>query len=217
MQDLLRSKDGQIEKRLGDLACILRGASPRPIDSPIWFDENSEIGWVRISDITKSGIFLYETTQKLSPLGVKSSRFVARNNLIMSICATVGRPIITAIDTCIHDGFVVFEALQADMRFVFYALQSIEDDWGKHGQTGSQMNLNTNLINSTKIFIPESREEQIEIANILSDMDAEIESISAKLAKTRQLKQGMMHELLTGRIRLLEFRLKKRERQPKKN
>jgi type I restriction enzyme, S subunit len=204
MQELLLSKDGRTEKRLGDLANILRGASPRPIDSPVWFDENSEIGWVRISDITKSGIFLYTTTQRLSPLGVKSSRFVARNNLIMSICATVGRPIITAIDTCIHDGFVVFEDLQADMRFVFYALQSIEDDWGKHGQTGSQMNLNTNLINSTKIFIPESREEQIEIANILSDMDAEIESISAKLTKTRQLKQGMMYELLTGRIRLVK-------------
>jgi type I restriction enzyme, S subunit len=208
MQELLRSKEGRIEKRLGDLANILRGASPRPIDSPIWFDENSEIGWVRISDITKSGIFLYETTQRLSPLGLKSSRFVARNNLIMSICATVGRPIITAIDTCIHDGFVVFEALQADMRFIFYALQSIENDWGKHGQTGSQMNLNTNLINSTKIFIPESREKQIEIANILSDMDAEIDAISAKLTKTRQLKQGMMHELLTGRIRLVDTKLR---------
>jgi type I restriction enzyme, S subunit len=207
MQELLRSEDERIEKRLGDLAHIVRGASPRPIDSPIWFDENSEIGWVRISDITKSGIFLYETTQKLSPLGVKSSRFVARNSLIMSICATVGRPIITAIDTCIHDGFVVFEDLQADMRFIFYVLQSIEDDWGKHGQTGSQMNLNTNLINSTNIFIPESREEQIEIANILSDMDAEIGSISAKIAKTRQLKQGMMHELLTGRIRLVDAKL----------
>jgi type I restriction enzyme, S subunit len=45
--------------------------------------------------------------------------------------------------------------------------------------------------------------EQIEIATILSDMDAEIDSIEAKLTKTRQIKQGMMHELLTGRIRLI--------------
>jgi type I restriction enzyme, S subunit len=34
-------------------------------------------------------------------------------------------------------------------------------------------------------------------------MDAEIDSIEAKLTKTRQIKQGMMHELLTGRIRLI--------------
>jgi type I restriction enzyme, S subunit len=204
MQELLQFKKGWVETRLGNLASISRGASPRPIDNPIWFDENSEIGWVRISDVTKSGIFLNETTQKLSLLGIKSSRFVGCNSLIMSICATVGRPIITAIDVCIHDGFVVFDSLQIDMRFMFYILKSLEDGWSKHGQTGSQMNLNTNLINGTKVSIPESPEEQTAIATILSDMDLEIGAIETKLTKARQLKQGMMHELLTGRIRLIK-------------
>jgi type I restriction enzyme, S subunit len=46
-------------------------------------------------------------------------------------------------------------------------------------------------------------EEQTAIAAILSDMDAEITALKAKLAKARQLKQGMMQELLTGRIRLV--------------
>ena len=41
------------------------------------------------------------------------------------------------------------------------------------------------------------------IAAILSDMDAEIAALETKLVKARSLKQGMMHELLTGRIRLL--------------
>jgi type I restriction enzyme, S subunit len=204
MRELLHPQDGWIETQLGSLASISRGASPRPIDNPIWFDENSEIGWVRISDVTKSGIFLHETTQKLSLLGVKNSRLVSRNSLIMSICATVGRPIITAIDVCIHDGFVVFDSLQSDMRFMFYILKSLEDDWSKHGQTGSQMNLNTNLINGTRVSIPKSQAEQKAIAAILSDMDLEIGAIETKLTKARQLKQGMMHELLTGRIRLIE-------------
>ena len=48
---------------------IKRGASPRPIDSPIWFDHKSSVGWVRISDVTKSGRLLLETVQKLSPKG----------------------------------------------------------------------------------------------------------------------------------------------------
>ena len=76
MQELLTGKkrlpgfSGEWEtKRLGELANIQRGASPRPIDSPIWFDENSSVGWVRISDVTKSGMYLLETTQRLSPLG----------------------------------------------------------------------------------------------------------------------------------------------------
>ncbi len=45
--------------------------------------------------------------------------------------------------------------------------------------------------------------EQTAIAAILTDMDAEIAALEAKLAKARQLKQGMMQELLTGRIRLV--------------
>jgi len=45
--------------------------------------------------------------------------------------------------------------------------------------------------------------EQTAIAAILTDMDAEITALEEKLAKTRAIKQGMMHNLLTGRIRLI--------------
>jgi type I restriction enzyme, S subunit len=51
-------------------------------------------------------------------------------------------------------------------------------------------------------FLAPPLPEQIAIAAILSDMDAELAALEAKLAKARQLKQGMMQELLTGRIRL---------------
>jgi type I restriction enzyme S subunit len=209
MQELLTGKrrlpgfSGEWEvKRLEDVASIQRGASPRPIDSPIWFDENSSVGWVRISDVTKSGIYLRETTQRLSPLGIQYSRPISRGSLIMSICATVGRPVITEIEACIHDGFVVFDNLRVDKQFLYYILKAIEGDWSRHGQTGSQMNLNTGMINRTEVLCPPLR-EQTAIAAILSDMDAEIAELEAKLAKARQVKQGMMQELLTGRIRLV--------------
>ena len=51
--------------------------------------------------------------------------------------------------------------------------------------------------------MPITKAEQPAIAAILSDMDAEIDPLEAELAKARQLKQGMMQELLTGRIRLV--------------
>ena len=189
-------------KQLGEIARIQRGASPRPIDSPVWFDQNSSVGWVRISDATKSGMYLRETTQRLSSLGVQHSRPVARGSLIMSICATVGRPIVTEIDVCIHDGFVVFDGLQADKLFIYYTLKWIEPNWSKHGQTGSQMNLNTGLITGTEVSLP-PLPEQTAIAAVLSDMDAELATLEHRLVKTRALKQGMMQELLTGRTRLL--------------
>ena len=190
------------ETRLGHIAKIQRGASPRPIDSPIWFDENSSVGWVRISDVTRSGMFLDETTQRLSSLGVSHSRPVASGRLIMSICATVGRPIITKIDVCIHDGFVAFDGLDAEQLFVYYLLKWLEPTWSKHGQTGSQMNLNTGLINGAEILLP-PRDEQAAIAAVLSDMDAELTTLEVRRVKTRALKQAMMQELLTGRTRLV--------------
>lgn len=54
-----------------------------------------------------------------------------------------------------------------------------------------------------EICHPKSLNEQTRIATILSDMDAEIEKLEQKLNKARQIKQGMMQELLTGRVRLV--------------
>jgi len=59
-----------------------------------------------------------------------------------------------------------------------------------------------NVVKNYEVHLPPV-EEQTAIAEILSDMDAEIATLEAKLAKARQLKQGMMQELLTGRIRLI--------------
>ncbi|WP_367752461.1 restriction endonuclease subunit S [Flavobacterium sp. WC2430] len=203
MQQLLQPKEGWEVKKLGEVATIVRGASPRPIEDTKWFDKQSPIGWVRISDVTKSKKVLLETTQKLSDLGVKNSRLVENGNLIMSICATVGRPILTTFDVCIHDGFVVFKNPQVDRQYLYYFLTFIEDNWAKSGQTGSQMNLNTTLINNTEIPFPKSPEEQTRIATILSDMDAELTVLEQKLEKYKKIKLGMMQELLTGKTRLI--------------
>jgi type I restriction enzyme, S subunit len=59
------------------------------------------------------------------------------------------------------------------------------------------------IVKNYELLSPPTIKEQTAIATILSDMDAEIATLEAKLTKTRQLKQGMMHELLTGRIRLI--------------
>lgn len=64
------------------------------------------------------------------------------------------------------------------------------------------MNLNTGLINGTRIRLP-SRSEQTAIVEVLSDTDAELAALEQRLAKTRAIKQAMMEELLTGKTRLV--------------
>ena len=73
------------------------------------------------------------------------------------------------------------------------------------GASSVSANTNINQDNLMRLFIalPPTKAEQEAIAETLSDMDAEIAALEAKLAKARQIKQGMMHNLLTGRIRLI--------------
>ncbi|MGL2703282.1 restriction endonuclease subunit S [Helicobacter pylori] len=190
--------------RLGDIAEIKRGASPRPIENPKWFCTNSNVGWVRISDISKNSRFLYKTAQKLSKKGIEKSRFVKQNSLIMSMCATIGKPIITKIDTCIHDGFVVFENPKIDLNYLYYFLCYIEKEWLESGQQGSQVNLNVDLIKNKEVFCPKDLNEQAAIANVLSDVDHEIISLKNKKRQFENIKKALNHDLMSAKIRVLK-------------
>jgi type I restriction enzyme S subunit len=90
------------------LSPVKRGASPRPIDDLKYFDDDGEFSWVRISDVTASRKYLTQTTEKLSVLGSSLSVKLYPETFFVSIAASVGKPIITKIKCCIHDGFVYF-------------------------------------------------------------------------------------------------------------
>ncbi|MDY0137619.1 MAG: restriction endonuclease subunit S [Thiomicrospira sp.] len=68
----------------------------------------------------------------------------------------------------------------------------------------TQVHITNGAFKGLKITIPLCEEEQSAIAQILSDMDEEIQTLEQRLAKTRQIKQGMMQQLLTGKIRLVK-------------
>lgn len=192
-------------QRIGGMASIKRGASPRPIADPKWFDTKSEIGWLRISDLAREGKYIRATDQSLSKAGVARSRLVKPGNVIMSMAATVGRPTINRKTVCIHDGFVVFDKAHVSAEFFYYLLLGIENAWAERGQTGSQVNLNTHIIGSTPVACPATEDEQRAIATALSDADALLESLDRLIAKKRAIKQATMQQLLTGQTRLPGF------------
>ncbi|MEI2762266.1 MAG: restriction endonuclease subunit S [Methanothrix soehngenii] len=70
------------------------------------------------------------------------------------------------------------------------------------GQGDAVVHISAGNLARLELYLP-VQPEQTAIAAILSDMDAEIAALEAKLVKARQVKQGMMQELLTGRIRLV--------------
>jgi type I restriction enzyme S subunit len=191
--------DWQI-KCLGEISSIKRGASPRPISDKKWFSDESNIGWVRISDVTSSSKYLNTTEQFLSEEGVNRSRLVTKGNIIMSICATIGKPIYTNLDACIHDGFVVFEDLQIDHEYLYYYLSRIEKNWYRYGQPGSQVNLNSDIVSNESIAIP-NIEEQKKIAAFLSSIDKKISLLLQKHQKLEDYKKGAMQSFFNREMR----------------
>ena len=91
-----------------------------------------------------------------------------------------------------------------DGRFVQRVLSSRPIiDAIENASVGTTMiNLNQGTLGNLLVALPPTKIEQEAIAAVLSDIDVEIAALDVKLVKIRNLKQGMMQELLTGRIRL---------------
>ena len=92
-----------------------------------------------------------------------------------------------------------------DKIFIKNFLKSsfFKDQIGGKATGSAQLNFGPYHVNQVKIAVP-NKEEQTSIATILSDMDTEIQALEQRLGKTRQIKQGMMQELLTGKTRLMQ-------------
>ena len=85
-------------------------------------------------------------------------------------------------------------------KFFYYRFCLI--DWMQFNEASGVPSLNARTIEKIEIPCPQPQ-EQVAIAAVLSDMDAELLALEARRDKTRDLKQGMMQELLTGRTRLI--------------
>jgi type I restriction enzyme, S subunit len=89
-----------------------------------------------------------------------------------------------------------------DQGFIFYSL--VHKNILSYLTNGTRAKLNKSEMVKIEVLLPLEKDDQIAIATVLSDMDAEIAALEARNERTRALKQGMMQELLTGRIRLVQ-------------
>jgi type I restriction enzyme S subunit len=176
------------------LTMVRRGASPRPIDDPKYFDDDGDYAWVRIADVTASERYLETTTQRLSELGKSLSVPLEPGEIFLSIAGSVGKPIITKIKCCIHDGFVYFPALNEDSEFLYFIFSSGQPYLGLE-KLGTQLNLNTDTVGGIYIGLP-SIEEQRQIAAFLDYKTGQIDALIAK-------KEALLEKLAEKRTALI--------------
>lgn len=185
---------------MGDLSTIRRGASPRPISSPKWFSGTSSVGWLRISDVTEQNGRVYSVAQHLSEKGQKKTLVLTKRHLILSIAATVGKPVQNYTALGIHDGFIVFMNPKFDLDFMFYFLEKYQPQWMRFGQPGSQVNLNSELVRNLEIRLPR-RDEQEQVSKILLKLDNLIAATQGKLDQLQMVKKALLQHLFDQSMR----------------
>lgn len=196
-----------VKKTLGDISSIYRGGSPRPI-SFFLTDNINGVNWIKIGDVIPKSKYINKTAERIKLSGVSYSRKVHKGAFILSNSMSFGRPYILNIDGCIHDGWLVIQDYQeyCNIDFLYYILSSefVYNQYKSMAAGSSVQNLNKEKVAKVILCLPSSQSEQTAIATILSDMDKEIEALEAKLTKYERVKQGMMQQLLTGKIRLID-------------
>ncbi len=103
--------------------------------------------------------------------------------------------------SCIDNNLaaLVLDKSRTDVRFIHYALLTIK--FGSFVSTTALPSLSGQVLSQIAFALP-PLPEQTAIAEVLTGLDAELAALEQRRAKTRALKQGMMQELLTGRVRL---------------
>jgi len=165
------------------------------------------IPWCRIEDF--DGIFLkdsksgqYVDNQTIQQMNLKVypiGTLLVSCSADLGRCAIVGRPLVSN-QTFI--GLFMDESVVSILFFYYYMIsQSERLNNLSSGTTISY--LSREQFENFIVTIPLGINEQTAIATVLSDMDAEITALEQRLEKTRQIKQGMMQQLLTGKVRLV--------------
>lgn len=191
-------------KRLDQIADIRSGGTPSTSQSEYW---DGDILWCTPTDITRlSGHkYLSNTTRKITSLGlcVSSAELIPERSIIMTSRATIGECAINLRALCTNQGFKNFIPFdEVDIEFLYYLLSAQKQKFISLCGGSTFLEIGKLQLAVYEVQMPEVK-EQASIASILSAMDVEITTLETKLQKARHLKQGMMQELLTGRIRLV--------------
>jgi type I restriction enzyme S subunit len=205
VQELLTPKDSWEPKKLSELAEIRSGGTPSTINSQYW---DGNVLWSTPTDITalKGRKYLSNTYRKITALGLKNSsaELIPSRSIVMTSRATIGECAINTVPVSTNQGFKNFVPYPSvDVEFLYYLLLTKKQAFVNLCGGSTFLEISKGQLLSFELSIPTDMAEQMATSTILSDMDTEISALVGKLTKARRVKEGMMQDLLTGRVRLV--------------
>jgi type I restriction enzyme S subunit len=191
-------------KRIGEFTDCTAGGTPSTLVPAYW---GGSIRWMSSGELNLKTVAEVEGRITEEGLNSSSTRMIPKKCVLVGLAGqgkTRGTVAMNLVELCTNQSIAaIFPSPAFVPEYLYYNLDTRYDELrGLSTGDGGRGGLNLTIIKSIPVPLP-MIDEQTAIAGVLSDMDAEIAALEARLVKTRALKQGMMQELLTGRIRLV--------------
>jgi type I restriction enzyme S subunit len=173
--------DGVPYKLIGDIATVVRGASPRPIQNFITDDEDG-VPWIKIGDVPAGGKYITRTTQRITADGAAKSRRVYPGDFVLSNSMSFGRPYITKIEGCIHDGWLAIsdfsESFAPDFLYHLLGSPRIQEEFARRAGVGAVQNLNADIVKAVVLPVPplEVQSAIVDVLDLFGSLHVELEA-----------------------------------------
>ena len=194
--------------RIASLADVVRGGSPRPAGSPIFYD--GSIPFLKVADLTReSSIYVKSFSSTIKEAGLSKTRLVEAGTLLLTNSgATLGVPKICTFETTFNDGVAAFLSLDERLKlYVYWFFCYMTDLYRNINQGTAQPNLNTDIIKMTLVPIPPYK-EQIRIVEELGNISPiikhyekaqdELDELNESIPKL--IKQSILQEAIRGEL-----------------
>ena len=208
MQQLLTGKirlkeftEPWVYRKISEIATTSSGGTPsRSIPNYYYGD----IKWFTTTELKDN--YLYDSVEHITreALNNSSAKMFSANTILMAMYgATIGKLGVLKEPSTTNQACCAIKCNDIVEIFLFYILLYNRKSIIEKGCGAGQPNISQAIVNELSFLVPPCEKEQQAIANILSKMDNEITALEAKRAKYEAIKQGMMQQLLTGKIRLI--------------
>ena len=195
-----------VARSLGEVGEIKSGGTPNTTQAHFW---DGGVPWCTPTDVTalRGRKYLMDTARTISTAGLQfsSAELIPSRSLVVTTRATIGECAINLAPVTTNQGFKsIVTFAETDVEFLYYLMTTQKTSLVALCAGSTFLEIGKKQFSSYIISVPSDRDEQEAIATVLSDLDAEITGFETRRDKTRDLKQAVMQELLTGRTRLVQ-------------
>ena len=196
--------------RIRHITDVARGGSPRPIKS--YITESVEcVNWIKIGDTEKGSKYIHSTKEKIKREGVTKSRIVHKGDFLLTNSMSFGRPYITLIEGCIHDGWLVISPIinSFNQEFFYYLLSSefAYNQFADKVAGAVVQNLNSDKVANSIFPLPplaeqqrivEKIEELIPHIELYGKAQIELDTLNKNIKE--QLKKSVLQYAIEGKL-----------------